>query len=107
MGDQEKDRLRKELDERERGEEDSFFARQNREALERLRAGGHAAPAVEARCPRCGAQLQKVDHLGVVIDCCPNQHGMWVDHSQLQVLAEREKNAWLAKVIHAMSFAKR
>lgn len=107
MGDQEKDRLRQKLQERERAEEDGFFARQNREAIERLRAGQHAAPAVEARCPRCGTALARVDHLGVLIDCCPNRHGMWVDEHQIQVLAEREKNAWLAKVIDAMSFAKR
>ena len=43
-------------------------------------------------CPRCGKPMNKVlmgDDPPVVIDACPNQHGLWFDAGELgQVVAQ-------------------
>ncbi len=105
MVDQEKDRLGQKLKDRERAEEDRFFAERDKAALERLRAVKEGGTP-QAVCPRCGTALRQIDHLGVNVDECPNGHGMWLDRDELHVLAKREEDSWLAKVFRAMSFAK-
>jgi hypothetical protein len=101
MVDDSKDRLGDQLKKREKAEEDRFFAEKDREALERLRrerASG-ARPAVD--CPRCGAKLREEDRHGVAVDVCPSGHGLWLDAGELAVLAKREKDSWLTRLIRA------
>lgn len=98
----EKDRLGDKLREREKAEEDRYFAERDRILLEKLReqrvATQAAAGPEQNRCPRCGAPLDMVDHLGVTIDQCPAGHGMWLDQGELEVLAGRERDSWLGRL---------
>lgn len=95
----EKDRLGERLKERERAQEDKYFADQDRAALEKLRAANPTASTATATCPRCGGGLQIVDHLGVKVDQCPAGHGMWLDTGELEVIAKREENSWLGRLL--------
>ena len=101
----EKDRLGDRLKERETAEENRYFAQQNKAALDKLRGQAGAAPA--ATCPRCAAGLEQVDHLGVKIDRCPAGHGMWLDAGEFELVAQREKDSWLGRLLPSLGkFAK-
>lgn len=100
----EKDRLGKKLSEREKAEEDRYFAKRDQEALERLRrqqaaAGNQAtADATRMRCPKDGAALATQEREGVSVDGCPACHGVWLDAGELETLAQRERDSWLGRL---------
>jgi len=93
-----KDRLGQRLREKERAEEERFIAERDREALRKLREKSAPAPAGTATCPRCGAGLTTVTLHGVAVDECPAGHGMWLDRNELETIASRERDSWLAKL---------
>jgi DNA repair exonuclease SbcCD ATPase subunit len=97
----EKDRLGTTLKKKERAEEERYFAEQDRERLEKLRAKKAAAEATghTASCPRCGQPLVERDRKGVMIDVCDAGCGMWLDQGELEVLAERENDSWLSRLL--------
>lgn len=101
MADEGKDRLGDTLKKREKAEEDRFFAEQDRKAVERIRAEQHDAERPAVDCPRCGKRLRQEDRHGVAIDVCPSGHGMWLDAGELKVLAQRERDSWLTRLIRA------
>lgn len=94
----EKDRLGDRLKERETAEENRYFAAQDRAALDKLRAQQNAG-IPQASCPRCGAALVEVDHVGIKVDRCPSGHGMWLDQGEFDVVAKREKDSWLGRLL--------
>jgi hypothetical protein len=96
----EKDRLGDKLRDKEKAEEDRYFAEREKAALRKL-AEKHAAETGNAlgRCPRCGCVLVTVDQDGITVDQCPNRHGVWVDEGELQPLASRERDSWLARLV--------
>jgi DNA repair exonuclease SbcCD ATPase subunit len=96
-----KDRLGEQLKNKEKAEEDLYFAEQDRRALERLRAERAAGTRPAVDCPRCGAKLREEARHGVAVDVCPAGHGMWLDVGELKVLAEREHDYWLTRLIRA------
>jgi hypothetical protein len=102
MATDDKDRLGEKLRDKQKGEEDRYFAERDRAALERLRQQREATRATAApelnRCPRCGVELVMIDHLGVSIDECPNGHGTWLDKGELEVLSRRENDSWLGRL---------
>jgi rubrerythrin len=101
----EKDRYGDKLRDLERGREDKFFAERDRELLEKLRTQVEgkedAAARLEAymRCPKCGERLRSLTHLGVTVEECPACGGMWLDKGELETLAARESNGWLARYL--------
>lgn len=94
-----KDRLGDTLKKKQKAEEDLFFAEQDRQAVERLRAARAAANTPAAECPRCGKPLALEDRRGVAIDVCPAGCGMWLDAGELEEIAKREKDSWLARLL--------
>jgi Transcription factor zinc-finger len=97
-----KDRLGKRLKEREKGEEDRFFAEKEREAVERLRKvqGLDVVKLALGHCPRCGAALDQVSLHGVQVLQCPVDCGTWLDKGELEVVAKRERDSWLGKLFY-------
>ncbi len=97
-----KDRLGERLHEREKGEEDLFFAKQDREALEKLKQKQAAASATSAlgHCPRCGATLDAIKLFGVDVLQCPADCGHWLDKGEIEVIAKREHDSWLGRVFY-------
>jgi RNA polymerase-binding transcription factor DksA len=97
-----KDRLGQRLHEREQAEEDRFFARKDREALERLRAeqGSEIAKAALGHCPRCGTQLDAIKLYGVQVLQCPADCGHWLDKGEIELIAKREQNSWMGRIFY-------
>lgn len=97
-----KDRLGQRLHERERAEEDRFFAEKEREALERLRKqqSGEAAQPGLGHCPRCGATLDDVKLYGVQVLQCPSDCGHWLDKGEIELIAKREQDSWLGRIFY-------
>lgn len=102
----EKDRLGEKLRQKEKAEEDRFFAERDKALIEKLRREKSAAELQEIRelarmrCPKCGEQLTPVQHLDVTVDECPNCHGMWLDQGELEMLAGRERDSWLGRFFY-------
>ena len=97
-----KDRLTKRLKEKEKGDEDRFFAERDREALERLKQdeGLDVVKLALGHCPRCGAALTTVSLHGVEVMQCPADCGHWLDRGELEVIARREHDSWLGKLFY-------
>lgn len=101
----EKDRLGAKLREKEKAEEDRYFAQRDKELLEKLKqqgAVGQEATLQELarmRCPKCGTKLSTVEHHGVTVEECPSCQGMWLDRGELETLAQRENEGWLSRFI--------
>ena len=91
---------------KEQGEEDVYFARRDRQLIEKLREikdaadRRHIQELVRMRCPDCGETLVRATHSGVTIAECAAGHGMWITPSQLRVLAERERNSWITRYFY-------
>lgn len=66
MADQERDRYGDKIKEAERGREEDYFARRDRELLEKMRKSSPAE-----RCPRCGASLEREASGQSVCPQCP------------------------------------
>lgn len=91
----EKDRLGDKLRDKERAEEDRYFADQDRRNLEKLRAKDASPGSVTlGLCPRCGVALAARDYHGVTIDECPRCAGIWLDKGELKAVLEREDEGW-------------
>ena len=99
----EKDPFGDKLREKERAEEDLYFARRDREALEKLRSGDEATReaalrgAASGRCPRDGDLLVKRSIDGVEVEACGSCHGLWLDRGELESLSRREGESWLGR----------
>jgi len=100
----EKNRLGEKLERKGEGEEDRYFAEQDRQRLEKLRQARqdteHAARRAEvgSHCPRCSEPLAPVQVEGVGTDQCPAGCGMWLDRGELEQIAARMKDSWLARL---------
>jgi rubrerythrin len=92
----EKDRLGDKLHDAEKAREDEYFARRDRELIEKLKREKeqefkkdlHAAK--DMTCPRCGKTLQQRVERGVTVDQCPSCGGVWLDKGELDVLAKAD-----------------
>lgn len=92
------------MEERGRALEEEYFRRQEREAIEKLRAQmsaeeqAKAAEAVALECPRCDGKLERVINEGVEIDVCNTCGGVWLDAGELEQLSKRETGGWLSRL---------
>jgi len=101
----EKDRLGNKLRDKERADEDRYFAQRDKELLEKLKQqqSGEQEAALQQqalmRCPKCGTQLNTVKHHEVTVEECPSCQGMWLDRGELETLAQRENEGWLSRFV--------
>ena len=87
-----RDRLGSKLREKERAEEDRYFAKRDAELIAKL-AQAHkdeqervVRELARSRCPKCGVRLTERPVHGVVIDECRDCHGIWLDPGELERL---------------------
>jgi len=91
----EKDRLGDKLRNLEKAREDQWAAQHDRELLEQLkRKQSKAKEPVKAKsggfvCPHCQQQLVKSEKAGVAMLACHDDHGAWIDKSELDQLLHR------------------
>lgn len=81
--------------------EELYFLKQEREAIEKLRAkrearlcqdgGGLEAKRMEElkaahwmKCPKCGHDMEEVDSVGVLVDRCKRCEGIFLDRGELE-----------------------
>ena len=102
----EKDRFGEKLRQKEKADEDRFFAERDKALLEKLRREKTSAQLQEIRelarmrCPKDGERLVPVDEHGVIVEECPTCHGMWVDQGELDKIASRERDSWLGRFFY-------
>jgi uncharacterized protein with PIN domain len=102
----EKDRLGDKLRNKEKGEEDRYFAQRDREAIEKMQQTQAAQEEADQRqqahlrCPKCGEQLTPIQYYEVTVEECPACHGLWLDHGELEAIARRENEGWLSRFLH-------
>ena len=77
---------------KERAEEDIFFARRDRELIERLRQMNEEQRRFH--CPECGRPLQQQSINGMNLKACPACHGAWIADDRLATLAEGKSEHW-------------
>ena len=94
-----KDRLGKKLEEKRKGEEDAYFAREDREKLEKFR--DKPAPA-GPQCPRGHGALEAREIHDVPVDVCPASNGVWLDADELKQVVTREDEGWLSRWLRAV-----
>ena len=93
----EKDRLGEKLHQKEKADEDRYFAERDRELLARLR---RQKESESLNCPRCGKALSPVLYQDVTVDQCPTCEGVWLDRGELQALAPSERGSWLGRFFY-------
>jgi len=73
-------------------EEDGFFVRREREAIERL----HQMSEQQRRfpCPECGRPLQERSINGMSIKACSACHGAWIAEDRLATSAKEKHDNW-------------
>ena len=86
---EDKDRLGDKLHEKGKGDEDNYFARQDRERLERLRQARIEASG-RGLCPKDRTPLTQWSGHGVTADSCPTCGGVWLDKGELETMLRNE-----------------
>ena len=89
--------------------EDHYFAREDRERIEHLRAERQKREAAEGAarlkemhwmcCPKCGDKLAEVAHEGVLVDRCQQCRGVWFDASEFEALARKSEGGITAALL--------
>jgi uncharacterized protein len=101
----EKDRLGAKLRGKEKAEEDRYFAQRDEELIKKLKEQQSSEQEMTGQqqalmhCPKCGTKLNTVNHHDVSVEECPSCLGMWLDRGELEILAQREHEGWLARFI--------
>jgi hypothetical protein len=102
----EKDRFGDKLRQKQKGDEERFFAERDKAALEKLRKEKEAVQEAQVRelalmrCPKDGDRLASVEDHGVTFERCPTCSGMWLDQGELEQLATRDKDSWLGRLFY-------
>jgi uncharacterized protein len=84
--------------------EEEYFARKNKEAIDKLREKMKiAAQAKEAglssmSCPRCDGTLKEIEFEGALIDTCDKCAGVWLDSGELETIIKKDKNGWFSRL---------
>jgi hypothetical protein len=79
--------------------EDEYFVMKDAELIKEQRARLDAERARAERrahfmkCPKCGADLQEVEFHHLKIDRCPECHGTWLDHGEIEMLEHVDNSA--------------
>ena len=102
----EKDRYGEKLREVEKGREDEYFTRRDRELIAKLHEEKEkqvvdAMRGGALRCPRCGGQMSPRTEHGVRAEECSSCGGLWLDKGDFETLARREEEGWFGRLFRA------
>ena len=97
-----KDRMGDKLHEREKAEEDRYFAKQNAEKIAKLRKDAAEEGAVLGLCPKCGVKLVEREVHEITVDDCAECGGIWLDKGELERMVEREGEGGAARFFRGM-----
>jgi len=105
----EKDRFGDKLRDKQKADEDRYFADRDKAALEKLRVQKEAEQETtlreiaKGRCAKCGTRLTQRTLEGVEIDECGSCGGIFLDAGELERLSKREGEGWFGKLFSARS----
>ncbi|MBX3026319.1 zf-TFIIB domain-containing protein [bacterium] len=102
MADTERDRFGDKLRDRQKGQEDDYFGRRDRELLEKMRQQRRQAlqkPTATMQCPRCHSELVERVHHDVTVDECPSCGGLWLDKGEFELIAGREQEGYFGRLL--------
>lgn len=88
-------------DERKRALEDQYFEKENKAALDRLKARTNQKKRLS---PITGEPMEELTVMGVVIDRCPKSGGIWLDAGELEeiIKSSKKKADWLSEFFGKM-----
>jgi hypothetical protein len=101
----EKDPFSDKLKDKERGEEEQYFANRERALLDKLRgknASGREAPPREnprGRCPNCGGPLSTTPLDAAATETCSICLGAESDRKEVVAVSRRRGERWLARFL--------
>lgn len=78
--------------------EDEYFVKLDAELIKQQRAklDAERAKAERAshfmRCPKCGGQLEEIEHHHIKIDRCRDCGGVWLDKGEMELLAQIDQS---------------
>lgn len=84
-------------EERKKALENSYFYKEEKEKIEKMRheAREHLIQELcKNRCPKCGNVIKPMEFRGVPLDKCQNCGGVWMGPKDLQILAEKDHRTW-------------
>jgi hypothetical protein len=92
------------MDNRKLTPEEEYFARKNKEAIDKLRE--KMKVAVQAKeaglssmsCPRCDGTLKEIQFEGALIDICDKCAGVWLDSGELETIIKKDKTGWFSRL---------
>ncbi len=96
-----KDRFGDKLRDKEKAEEDRYFAEQDRKRLEKIRES-ELPPAQLGLCPKCGESLSTRSVDEVDIDECATCGGIWLDKGELEQIVSRESEGWASRWVRSV-----
>jgi hypothetical protein len=79
----------------ERAHEDSYFAVQEHELIERMKSEHQKAEAAKrqpltATCPKCSGQFAEYMVKGFVVERCESCEGIWLNKGELDEILRRQ-----------------
>jgi hypothetical protein len=101
----EKDRFGNKLREKQRADEDQFFAERDRALLDKMRSQSTEQSEAtlrelaRSRCPRCGHHLSPKKVEEVELDECTSCEGIWLDKGELEALSRHDAQGWLGRLL--------
>jgi hypothetical protein len=104
----EKDPFGDKLKDKERGEEEQYFAKRERALLDKLRGGndhGREAPSREdhGRCPKCGGPLSTTPLDAAAAETCSKCLGADPEEKEALAVSRRRGERWLARfLLHSL-----
>lgn len=105
---EEKDRFGDKLRQKEKAEEDRYFAEIDRKRLAKLREQESdeqeqtIRDIAKDRCPKCGVRLEARKVAQVEVDECPQCQGMWLDKGEMEALSQGEQQTWLSHMLSVL-----
>ena len=85
--------------------EDEYFLKLDAERIERKRAEQAKMSQNEERkshylrCPKCGGHLVTEEFHRVQVDRCPECHGIWLDHGEIDAVVAHEDTGLLSRAL--------
>ena len=98
----EKDTFGDKLRDKEKADEDTYFARRDRELIAKRKveeAEARKQNSVRMACPKCGEFLSADTLHGVHVEVCATCHGMWLERAEIEQLGRREEGGWLTRYL--------
>ena len=82
-------------------QEEEYFFKKNQEMIEKMRKERESHRVEEEalaqknihwmKCPKCGLELEEVEHLGIKVDRCNNCSGIFFDKGEIDILLQSQE----------------